>query len=147
MDSEYEIAGKCIQGVGMDRIDDCRSSDVDVVGNNPDLAISEEVSVMFASTSSSKDVVLAFDSLQCSTVEVVDGVSKPVDVYRVDGCFVPDVYRVDGCNVDYDSVVRFWIRTIYEPRIGLHELIYTFEVSLCRYGLGTRIDMDFSYVS
>ncbi|KAI3664919.1 hypothetical protein L6452_43531 [Arctium lappa] len=43
MDSEYEIVGKCIQGVGMDRIDDCRSSDVDVVGNNPDLAINEEV--------------------------------------------------------------------------------------------------------
>ncbi|KAI3771140.1 hypothetical protein L6452_02298 [Arctium lappa] len=78
MDYEYEIVGKCIQGVGMDNIDDCRSSDVDVVGNNPDLAISEELK---------------------------DGVSKPVDVYRVDGCFVPDVYRVDGFNVDYDSVV------------------------------------------
>ncbi|KAI3773058.1 hypothetical protein L6452_04256 [Arctium lappa] len=77
---DMEIAGKCIQGVGMDRIDDCRSSNVDVVGKNPDLAISEKVSVS-ASTSSSKDVVLPFDSLQCSTVEVVDGVSKPVDVY------------------------------------------------------------------
>ncbi|KAI3667009.1 hypothetical protein L6452_42051 [Arctium lappa] len=90
MDSQSDIAGNCIQGIGWELDDGCRSTDADVVGNNREIAISEVLGVLPASTSNSKDVVLAFDSLQCSNVEVVDGVSKPVEVYRVEDCFVPD---------------------------------------------------------
>ncbi|KAI3715825.1 hypothetical protein L6452_22813 [Arctium lappa] len=63
MDSQSHIAGKCVQGIGLELIDGCRSLEVDVVGKNRELAHDEELSVLSSTTSKSKEVVLAFDSL------------------------------------------------------------------------------------
>ncbi|KAI3745560.1 hypothetical protein L6452_07960 [Arctium lappa] len=73
MDIECEEGGVCSGGDGF--------------SGGLDGKLVEQSSVL---SSKSKEVVLAFDSLQCNPVGVVDGASKSVDVYCVEDCFVPD---------------------------------------------------------
>ncbi|KAI3769838.1 hypothetical protein L6452_00952 [Arctium lappa] len=87
MDRQIEVVRDCNEGNSLKQIDDYRSPGL---VDKFDDALDEVVGSLIALISKSKQVVLAFDSLQCNTVKVVDGVSKSVEVFRVEDCFVPD---------------------------------------------------------
>ncbi|KAI3673149.1 hypothetical protein L6452_39265 [Arctium lappa] len=92
MDSHREVAGNCIGGGEVNDINVCRSA---VTGNGDDkadYAVDDDGRSLSELGSKGEEVVLAFDSLHCNTV---DGVSKSVEVFRVEGCFVPDEVVVD----------------------------------------------------
>ncbi|KAI3729184.1 hypothetical protein L6452_17836 [Arctium lappa] len=85
----HEIVGNCIEGDGLEQFDGARSTGNDVVEDKKVASLEENVSLT-SLNSNNEEVVLAFDFLQCHTVEVVNGVSKPVEVFRVEDCLVPD---------------------------------------------------------
>ncbi|KAI3772524.1 hypothetical protein L6452_03710 [Arctium lappa] len=91
MDKQSEFVGNCSDGDGLKYIDECRSTVVDVAEGKSDVDLGEDLATLISLTSNKKEVVLVFDSLQCNTVEVVDGVLKPIEVFHAEECFVPDV--------------------------------------------------------
>ncbi|KAI3669372.1 hypothetical protein L6452_40606 [Arctium lappa] len=80
---QSEFVGNCSDCYGLKYIDECHSTAVDVEGKS-DVNLGEDLATLISLTYNKKEVVLAFDSVQCNTVEVVDGVSKPVEVFHVE---------------------------------------------------------------
>ncbi|KAI3771482.1 hypothetical protein L6452_02647 [Arctium lappa] len=81
----------CIDGVSLHHSEECRAENVVDNQSICDDAIGE-VRRMHSGSDATKEVVLAFDSLKCSIVEVLDGASKSVEFFRVDDCFVNDEF-------------------------------------------------------
>ncbi|KAI3698033.1 hypothetical protein L6452_31143 [Arctium lappa] len=100
MDILYEVADDCVVGDGLKDSGAGPSTESVGVEDNSDGAGGDVVGSLSCLSSKGKHVVLVFDSLQCNTVDVVDGVSKPVEVFRVKDCFVEDeVIDDEGCLV------------------------------------------------
>ncbi|KAI3673664.1 hypothetical protein L6452_39788 [Arctium lappa] len=89
MYSQSDTVTKGRTGVDLERREGCMEANVDVDESNSDDALGEDCR-MLAGSNDTKEVVLAFDSVKCSTVEVPDGVSKTVEVFPVEDCFVDD---------------------------------------------------------
>ncbi|KAI3669097.1 hypothetical protein L6452_40320 [Arctium lappa] len=90
MDSKIVGIEDCNEYDGFKQIELCRSSDrVDGDAKSSD-AVDEYVLSLTSLPSKNKDVVLAFNSLQCNASEVVEGLPQCSDFFRVEDCFVAD---------------------------------------------------------